>query len=102
MTFEGRRHHDMGGQDAGPVDLEGHDYADWEHRVDAMMMLLTQRRPPMLRVDELRQNIETLGPQRYFDLAYYEKWIHAMTQVLVKRGVITLPELAGRMEEKES
>lgn len=100
MIFEGRRHHDMGGDPAGPIDREPHAYADWERRVDAMMMLLSQRKAPLLRVDEMRQNIETMGPARYDGLAYYEKWMHAMTQLLVKRGIITLPEVAGRMEEK--
>jgi Nitrile hydratase beta subunit len=101
VTFDGRRHHDMGGQEAGPVDLHEHDYEHWERRVDALMMLLTFRNPSRLRVDELRQNIEALGPVAYDRLGYYERWMHSVTQVLVKRGVITLAELGAKMEEQE-
>ena len=101
MSFDGRRHHDMGGLDAGPVDLHEHHYEHWERRVDALMMLLTFRNPSHLRVDELRQNIEALGPIAYDQLEYYERWMHSVTQVLVKRGIITLAELGAKMEEME-
>ena len=36
-------HHDMGGLPAGPVDASEHDYALWEKRVDAMMVLLSSK-----------------------------------------------------------
>ncbi len=101
MNFDGWRHHDMGGLPAGPVHLEEHEYEHWERRVDALMMLLTFRKPSHLRVDELRQNIEALGPARYDELGYYERWMHSVTQVLVKRGVITLAELGQKMEALE-
>ena len=99
MKFDGRRHHDMGGLPAGPVHLDEHRYEHWEHRVDALMMLLTYRKPSHLRVDELRQNIEALGPLVYDKLGYYERWMHSVTQVLLKRGVITIAELGEKMEE---
>ena len=38
-----RRHHDMGGEPAGPVVPAEHDYAPWEKRVDAILRLLTDR-----------------------------------------------------------
>ncbi len=101
MSFDGRRHHDMGGLPAGPVHRDEHDYEHWERRVDALMMLLTFRKPSHLRVDELRQNIEALGPAVYDGLGYYERWMHSVTQVLVKRGVITLAELSAQLEERE-
>ena len=40
-TEPGRSYHDMGGLPAGKVEPTEHDYAEWERRVDAMMMLLT-------------------------------------------------------------
>ena len=36
-----RRHHDMGGLDAGPVTPDEHDYAPWEKRADAIIRLLS-------------------------------------------------------------
>ena len=56
----GRRHHDMGGLPAGPVDQDQHDKSPWEKRVDALMRLLSDEQRRLLRVDELRRAIEDL------------------------------------------
>ena len=96
-----RGHHDMGGQAAGKVEPTEHDYEDWERRVDALMMLCSgvKGKRKLLTVDELRKNIESLTPEAYDHLAYYEKWITALTNTLIQRGVITTAELAGKMSE---
>jgi hypothetical protein len=91
-----RAHHDMGGLPAGPVVRAEHDYALWEKRVDALLMLLGRR--GLLTVDELRRNIEGLGAEAYERMTYYERWIHAITQTLIERGVITVDELGRAME----
>ena len=92
-----RSHHDMGGLPAGKVDRAEHDYADWERRVDAMAVLLNRRR--RLTVDERRRAIETLTPQAYDALSSYERWVVALGQTLIQRGVITSAELAKKMLE---
>ena len=94
-----RSHHDMGGLPAGNVDRSEHDYDDWERRVDAMGVILGQRR--LLTVDERRRAIETLTPEAYDRLAYYERWVVALGQTLIQRGVITSAELARKMREVE-
>ena len=94
-----RSHHDMGGLPAGRVDRAEHDYADWERRVDAMAVLLGRKR--RMTVDERRRAIETLTPQAYDALSYYERWVVALGQTLVQRGVITSVELALKMREVE-
>jgi hypothetical protein len=91
-----RAHHDMGGLPAGPVLPAEHDYALWEKRVDALMMLLSRR--GLLTVDELRRNIEGLGRDAYDRMTYYERWIYAITQTLIERGVISVDELGRTME----
>jgi hypothetical protein len=98
-----RGHHDMGGLPAGPVGRTEHDYADWERRVDALMVLLSgvfggER---LMTVDELRKNIEVLGPEAYDAMGYYERWVTAITQTMLQRGVITVEELARKMREVE-
>lgn len=65
-----RRHHDMGGLPAGPVEQAEHDYAPWEKKVDAIMRLLTDAKRKALTVDELRRGIEELGPGIYDELTY--------------------------------
>ena len=94
-----RSHHDMGGLPAGRVDRAEHDYSDWERRVDAIAVLLGRKR--RLTVDERRRAIETLTPQAYDTLSYYERWVVALGQTLIQRGVITSAELARRMLEVE-
>jgi len=94
-----RSHHDMGGLPAGPVERSGHDYAFWEKRVDALMVLLAAPERQLLRVDELRRNIEALGPDAYDSMSYYERWMASISAVLIQRGVITIDELGRKMEE---
>jgi hypothetical protein len=92
-----RSHHDMGGLPAGPVERNEHDYAAWERRVDAMsVVLLTKKR---VTVDERRRAIETLAPQDYDALSYYERWVIALGQTLIQRGLITTNELKDKMLE---
>ncbi len=99
-----KSHHDMGGEPGGRVEHAEHDealgYSDWERRTDAMAVLLwglkgTKR---LLTVDEHRKAIESLPPKAYDSLRYYEKWIVALAQCLLQRGVVTSAELAHRME----
>jgi hypothetical protein len=93
-----RGHHDMGGLPAGAVEPSEHDYALWEKRVDALMVLLSHKDRRLLTVDELRRNIESLGPEAYDKMSYYERWIYAITQTLLQRGVITVDELGRKIE----
>jgi len=95
-----RSHHDMGGLPAGKVDRDEHDYAEWERRVDAVAVLLGRKR--RLTVDERRRAIETLTPQAYDSLSYYERWVVALGQTMIQRGLITSAELAMKMREVES
>ncbi|MCX7962838.1 MAG: nitrile hydratase subunit beta, partial [Burkholderiales bacterium] len=96
-----RGHHDMGGLSAGPVERTEHDYADWERRVDALMVLLSGIRGGrrLMTVDELRKNIEALPPQAYDRMTYYERWVVSIAQTMIQRGVITTEELGRKMEE---
>jgi len=95
-----RSHHDMGGLPAGEVDRSEHDYAEWERRVDAVAVLLGRKR--RLTVDERRRAIETLTPQAYDALSYYERWVVALGQTMIQRGLITSAELAMKMREVEN
>jgi len=97
MTEPGRRHHDMGGLEAGPIDQEPHERDMWEKRVDAMMMLLGDDKRRLLLVDELRHGIEQLGPGAYDEMTYYERWVASIANTLQIKGVITTDDLGRRM-----
>jgi len=92
--------HDMGGLPAGKVEATEHDYALWEKRVDALMVLLSRK--GHVSVDELRRNIETLGADAYDKMSYYERLIYAITQTLIQRGVITIEELGAAIAKAQA
>jgi hypothetical protein len=88
--------HDVGGLPAGPLKTAEKEHVLWEKRVDAMMMLL--QRKGLLTTDELRKNIEALGPAAYASMGYYERWITAIADTMLERGVITSEDLGRGIE----
>jgi len=94
-----RGYHDMGGLPAGPVDRGEYDYALWEKRVDALLVLLAAPERRLVRVDELRRNIEALPPDAYDKMSYYERWVTSIANTLLQRGVVTSDELGRKMTE---
>ena len=96
-AFNGRRWHDMGGTAAGPVPTDQHDFALWEKRVDALMVLCSAK--GHFTVDGLRRALEDMGEQAFETMTYYERWVAAVSQNLIEAGVITQTELALRMAE---
>jgi hypothetical protein len=92
-----RSHHDMGGLPAGRVHRDEHEYGEWDRRIDAIAQVVSRR--VGVRVDERRKNIEALPPEAYDTMSYYEKWLVAIVQTLIQRGVITTDELGRKMEE---
>lgn len=92
-------YHDMGGQPAGAINQSEHVYAFWEKRVDALMVLLSAPQHQFIRVDELRRSIESLGPDVYDRLSYYERWIAAIAKLLLEKGVLGQGEIDARIAE---
>jgi hypothetical protein len=104
-----RSHHDMGGLPAGKVERNGiddtHDYALWERRVDAMSVLLQGIKPGtkrLITVDERRRAIEMLPPKAYDAMTYYERWVIALAETLIQRGILTTEEMARKLVEVQS
>jgi len=93
-----RPHHDMGGLAAGTVERAEHDYAPWEKRVDAMMVLLSDKKRQLMTTDMLRRGIEGLPPDAYDRMSYYERWMHSIMVMMLERGVVTREELDRRMD----
>jgi hypothetical protein len=95
-----RAHHDLGGLPAGPIDLSEHNYAPWEKRTHAMMVLLSGA--GVMTTDELRHGIESLGTQEYDRLSYYERWITSIANTMIQKGVFTVDELGRKLAEIEA
>lgn len=92
----GRRWHDMGGDPAGPVPDASHDFALWEKRVDAMVILAGLK--GVFTVDGLRRALEDMGEEAFETMSYYERWVAALGQNLLEAGVFTPSDLGARME----
>ena len=90
-------YHDLGGAAAGPVPKEEHELQLWEKRVEALLVMLTRRK--ILRVDENRRGLESLGGEVYHSLNYAERRILAISNNLILKGVISVEALAAKMAE---
>ncbi len=90
------RIHDRGGwPDVGLIDRDEHDPTMWERRTDALMRALRARQ--YMTVDELRRAIESIDPQRYEQLTYYERWAEAIEMLLVEKGVISREDIERKI-----
>lgn len=91
--------HDMGGmQDMGPVRPEKNEpvfHAPWEGRVYAMYVLIDGDWPP----GSGRYQRELIPPAEYLRMSYYERWLAALSELLVKSGMVTRRELETGMAE---
>lgn len=89
--------HDMGGMHGfGRVVAEKDEpvfHAEWEKRVFAMVSAVPFA--ALFGDDQFRPAIERLPPERYLRISYYEKWLDALTNLLIERDWITQSELAA-------
>ncbi|MEM1382474.1 MAG: ScnB-like protein [Pseudomonadota bacterium] len=92
----GRRWHDMGGGAAGEINAAEHDYALWEKRVDALMVLCALK--GYFSVDGLRRVLEDMPAESFDTMTYYERWMHSVTQNLIEAGAFSVEDLNARME----
>jgi nitrile hydratase len=87
--------HDMGGMDGfGKVEAEENEppfHATWEGRVLAMQRAMGYA--GAWHIDDSRYAQETLPPQTYLAVSYYQRWELAMEKNLLLRGYVTEAEL---------
>lgn len=106
--FVGKRWHDMGGDLAalraaqgGPeIDRGEHDFALWEKRVDALVMIAGAK--GLFSVDGLRRALEDMGPEAFETQSYYDRWVQSLAANLIERGVVTIDELRHRMADVQA
>ena len=101
MTDHIRRPHDLGGLSDTNIDRSDHDFAYWEKQIDSIMRLVSDKERGLLTVDELRRNVEDLGPDVYKSLSYYERWILALSNIFLQKGVFKVAEMSRKMSEVE-
>jgi nitrile hydratase subunit beta len=67
-------------------------HADWEAHVFAINSALIGR--GLYNLDEFRDAVERIPAQEYLASSYYERWLRAITMLLVERGIVTEEDLA--------
>ena len=92
------RVHDMGGRFGdGAVMPEGEDepvfHEPWHAR--ALAVTLAAGSLGQWNLDMSRHAREALAVRDYATFSYYEKWMAALADLLVARGVLTVEDLAG-------
>ena len=87
----------MGGQDAGPIPPGEHDFALWEKRVDALVMVAQAH--GLMTVDGLRRVLEDMGEQAFETMSYYERWVASLNENLIEAGAYSIEELGRKMAE---
>ncbi len=91
--------HDLGGLPGGPIDRHEDEPTFWDQRADAMVALLFFKKKILVDLAELRRGIESLAPDAYNTLSYYERWVGSMARVLVDKGIVSQDELDARVAE---
>ena len=95
-----RAMHDLGGVEpaaSAKIDRAEHELSQFDKNVDALMYLLSHPSRRLIRVDELRRAIESFTPMQYGSLSYYEKWLQAMHDLLIEKGVLTRDEVQAKV-----
>ncbi|WP_308914776.1 SH3-like domain-containing protein [Jannaschia sp. LMIT008] len=87
----------MGGNAAERVPRDDYDFALWEKRVDALVMIA--QAAGLMTVDGLRRVLEDMGEDAFETMTYYERWVASLNQNLLEEGTYTVAELGARMRD---
>ena len=93
--------HDLGGSPGARSSIEEsqHETEDWERLADAVTVALDKK--GIKTTDEHRRAQESLEPELYKSLGYYERWVVATEILLVEKGVLTHEEIDRKAAELE-
>ncbi len=92
--------HDRGGWPTDePIDRSEHEYLDWERKTHALVEVL--REQGIIYTDELRRGIESLPPEQYETLSYYERWSASVELLLLEKGILNKDEIDARVGKLE-
>jgi nitrile hydratase subunit beta len=93
--------HDLGGKHGlGPVVAEANEpvfHHPWEGR--AFGLFASTFVFAGYTVDEFRHAIEKIDPAHYLESSYYEHWMFAFEETLMKRGIITRQEYDAKIAQ---
>ena len=96
--------HDMGGmQGMGAIEAEKNEpvfHAPWQGRAYAVTRAMGAWRK--WNLDATRYQRELIPPVDYFTKSYYERWIVALVELMVKTGLVTKAEIESGTPDQGS
>ena len=96
--------HDMGGmQGMGAIEAEKNEpvfHAPWQGRAYAVTRAMGAWRK--WNLDATRYQRELIPPADYFTKSYYERWIVALVELMVKTGLVTKAEIESGTPDQGS
>ena len=94
--------HDLGGlllaDGERPIDRDEHDFAHWERLVDGLIYVMGDKGYPA-DTAAFRRAIESLTPEDYTNLSYYERWAVSAATWCKELELVTQDELDAKMAE---
>ena len=91
---------DIGGVPAPKIDMTDHELEMWEKRCHALADVLDFHK--LINTEEKRCGVEALGSDVIGKLSYYERWIVAFANILLRKEVLTPTELALKLQEVQA
>jgi len=91
---------DIGGLPAASIDTTDHEMELWEKRCHALADVLDFRK--IINTEEKRCGVEALGSDVIGKLSYYERWIVAFANILLRKELLTPTEIAVKMQDVQA
>ena len=98
--FMHRLPNDVGGQPSASFERVEHDLKPWEKRCHALADVLDFHK--IINTEEKRCGVEALGGEVIGKLSYYERWIVAFANILLRKEVLTPTEIALKLQEVQA
>ena len=94
--------HDMGGMHGfGPIEIEENEpvfHQPWEGRIYGIVTTIRDAHDVYGPYGS-RSYIESIPPDKYLEASYYEKWMLALENALVAKGLLSADELEAKTQE---
>lgn len=94
--------HDVGGQDIGALDLEGHPTEDWHALAMALYTTAMAGERPLFNAHEYRRAMESLPQTAHTEMEYHARAVETMVRLCLEKGLVTAGALAAAEAEHEA
>ena len=89
--------HDRGGwATSETIDQSEHQWMDWERQASALLGVLSRK--GLTNVDEFRRGVESISPDEYEALSYFERWSASIETILVGNNILTTEEIDAKVK----